>query len=237
MIIGISQIIPSPSLSGNIQRIADAADDAYRQDIDLLCFGEWFIGYQSISEMPNQLSAQLGYIARRSALTMITGNVLISSSLKINRHTSFVINDHGEIVGSQDKIRLYNEEVGWVAPATDLELIRTKYGDLCIFSGLTALDVVAHKQAKDLGAEMIVLLYSFKTFEERDEVKDVLIPLSEKTVPLVIVAPFVGVLNKISYVAPGFVIYKGEIVTQGEQRDQLIIGEVDITPRRNSSYY
>ena len=227
----------SPSLSGNIQRIADATDEAYREDVDLLCFGEWFIGYNSVSEIPNQLTTQLGYVARRAALTIITGNILISSALKVNRHTSLVVSDRGEIVGSQDKIRLYEDEVGWIKPAEDLELIPTKYGDLCIFCGLTALDVNAHKQARDLGANIIVLQYSFKTFEERDEVRDVLLPLSEMTVPLIIVAPFVGVLNKTGYLAPGFIVHKGEVIAEGERRGELITGELDIKPQIDSTYY
>ena len=131
-------------------------------------------------------------------------------------------------MGSQDKIRLYKEEVGWVIPGAGLELIHTIYCDLCILCGLTALDVNVHKQARDLGADMIVLEYSFKTLEERDEVREVLVPLSEMTVPLIIVAPYVGMLNKNSYVAPGFIIFKGKLIAQGERKDNLIVGEVDI---------
>jgi len=236
MKIGIAHIVHSASLGSDMQRIADVTDDAYRKDVDLLCFGEWFIGFKSIPEIPNQFTSQLGYTAKKNALTIVTGSMFISSSFKINRHTSIVINDRGELAGSQDKIRLYKEEAGWVKPAQSLEPIRTKYGDLCILCGLTALDVNAHKQAKDLGADMIVLQYSFKSFDERDEVRDVLLPLSEMTVPLMIVAPFVGILNKTSYVAPGFIIYNGKLIGQGERKDNLIIGEVDVKLRFDSYY-
>lgn len=237
MKIGITQTVNSLSLGDDIQQISDAVDEAYSEDVDLLCFSEWFIGYKSVTEMSSLLTTQLSSIAKRNILAIVTGNILISSGLKVNRHTSLVINVRGEIMGSQDKIRLYKEEVGWVKPATGLELIRTKYGDLCILSGLTSLDVDSHKQARDLGADIIVLQYSFKTLEERNEVRDVLLPLSEMTVPLIVVAPFVGVLNKTSYVAPGFIIYKGELITQGEEGSELITGEVDIKPRIDFSYY
>jgi hypothetical protein len=231
MKIGIAQITHSTSLIFNRQRITDSADEAYHKDADLLCFCEWFTGFKSMVDIPNQFTAQLSYIAKKTGMTIVSGNMLIRSNLKLNRHTSVVISDRGEIIGSQDKIRLYKEEVGWVVPAQALEPIRTKYGDLCILSGLTALDVDVHKRAKALGADMVVLQYSFKSFEERDEAKDVLIPLSNITVPLIIVAPFVGTLNKTNYVAPGFIIYKGKLIAEGENRGGLIVGEVCIEGR------
>jgi predicted amidohydrolase len=228
MKIGIAHIAHSTNLIFDRQRITDAANRAYRKDVDLLCFCEWFIGFKSMVDIPNQFTAQLSYIARKTGMTIVSGNMLISSSLKVNKITSVVINDLGEVEGSQDKIRLYKEEVGWVVPAQALEPIRTKYGDLCILSGLTALDVDAHKRAKDLGADMVVLQYSFKSFEERDEVQDMLLPLSEMAVPLMIVAPFMGTLNKANYLAPGFIIRSGKLIAQGGNGGELIVGEVEI---------
>jgi predicted amidohydrolase len=226
MNVAIGQFQASKELDFNIKRISDITHSALEKDVDLLCFTEWFAGRKPFVDVHNPLTSQMTVAARRGQMAIVSGTMVLFSTLKKTTHTAVVIDDRGEVLGTQDKLFLYKNEQGIVTPGKELNVFPTKWGNACILCGLTSLDVKSHEKAMDKKASIIIMQYSFRTDQEQKQLKGMVLDLSKMSAPTIIVAAQLGPVGKDNYIGKGFVVHKGRELAEGAGPEELIIAEI-----------
>ena len=230
MNVAIAQFQASNDLDFNIKRISDISRSALDQDVDILCFTEWFAGQKPFLDVYNQLTSQMTLDSKRGQMTIVTGTFVLSSTLEKTTHSAAVIDDRGEIIGVQDKLFLYKNERTIVTPGKSLEPFSVKWGNICILSGLTSLDVNSHEQAMRKKADIIIMQYSFRSEDERQQIEEMVLDLSKMSAPTIVVASHLGPVGKSSYIGRGFIVHKGETLVQGVGAEELILANIDQSP-------
>ncbi|MGQ9631985.1 MAG: nitrilase-related carbon-nitrogen hydrolase [bacterium] len=215
MKLAVAQFEHREGIRDNLSEVRKLVSEAQAGGVDLICFGEWFIGQSEVAPIPNPLTDELVELAKGSGVTIITGNIYAKTPLLQSRQLSLVIDPGEGIIGQQEKLAMYEWEGKTTLPGRDLYSFKTGFGKVCILNGPPACDVVWHTRVLHIHPSILVLQHSFRSEEELKAVKDILVGLSGSIARTVVLAPLLGSFSNRHFIGGAFIAHEGKLVAEG----------------------
>jgi predicted amidohydrolase len=128
-----------------------------KNDVSLVCFPQWFIGFGSVIEYPNEITEAISVAAKNNKLDVVTGTFRTPGFGMKSKPVSLFINHEGKIVGEQGKKNLYELEEQWQLSSNDVNVFESQLGKIVISHGDDCVDPNVYEQIKKIKPNIWVL--------------------------------------------------------------------------------
>lgn len=224
MKIAVSNFEYANMFQANLNKSALQAQTAAEAGADILVFHEWFLGINPVGTVPNKVTDEISRMARENNLTIVSGGIRFIDEQGKTSVGSFVFDNHGDIVGCQPKVRLYDNESQWMTPGEAIAPICTEFGPILILSGADGLDrtdsltTVAAQQ--DLS--LIVMQCTEFSSEGAAQIRQTAMDLSVAASCPCVVAGIRGFFYEQECHGESAVMAGGSIVARGSSEDKVV---------------
>ncbi len=204
---------------------------ARKQNCDLICFSQWFIGFGIREEMPNVISDQLTEAAAKHNINIVTGTLRLPSlGIKTNQ-VSVMIDNKGEIKGYQGKRNLYQAELQWFTPEEDINSFETVVGRIVISHGDDCLNSEVYEEVKKLKPDIWVLQANHLISPEKilgvsDNFENVICRRSEEMGCVICVPMMLGYFLQVDYRGGSCIFNKGNKIAGMNDEEDMLICEI-----------
>lgn len=211
-----------------LKKIIQQIDECGQNDVSLVCFPQWFIGFGSVLEYPNEITEAISIAAKNNKLNVVTGTFRTPGIGMKSKPVSLFINHEGKIVGEQGKKNLYELEEQWQLSTDDINVFESQLGKIVISHGDDCIDPKIYEQIKKIKPTIWVLqtndAINTNKFEACNLSFEKLIEVRSKELGCTVCAPMLnGEFMHINYSGGGFICnYLGEIIKISDSKELLI---------------
>lgn len=220
-----------PGVLENVQVAAGFITRAAEQGVELVAFGEWFVGLNAVEPLPSVLTDRFCALAREHHLTLALGGLRARSDDGTrSKQVCLVIGPSGEILGQQVKLNLYPTERPWIEAGKQLTPVDTPWGRLVVTTGLDSVDPHLYEQIRAAQPDLWVAQADDQILPEvfgstAPDLPTLMMQRSAELGTTIAMAMILGQFREMSFNGGSLIAHQGRIVAQMGDEEGLLVAE------------
>lgn len=220
----------------NVETAANLIAQAAQQKIDLVAFGEWFIGLSANESVPSPLTDRFCALAREYGIILALGGlrVVASDGLR-SKHICLVIGPTGDIIGQQLKLNPYRQEAPWYEVGECIQPVNFPGGKLVVTTGLDSADEKVYEQIKSIQPDLWIAQANDQLTRDVNSstIPEQALPRlfaqrSEELGATIAVAMMLGCFREMTFYGGSLFAQRGRIIAQLGDQTGLLEAEVPL---------
>lgn len=221
----------TPSINDALVKVLEHIESAAKQNCDLICFGQWFIGLGLREEIPNKFTDEICKYALKYKINIATGTFRVPYEGMKSRQFSLMINNEGKILAKQEKKYMYNMERNWYKSEDRIYMVNTNIGNVVISHGDDCFEDERYEIIKELKPDIWVIQTNSnvnlqRILKRNTSIKEAVVERSKELNCTICVPMMLGEFYQKYYTGGSFIVDKGLIKGCMDDEESLIICEV-----------
>jgi len=203
-----------------------------QNEVDLICFQEWFLGTNPPDKIPNKFTNMLSDYAKSNNVSIATGNmrIQIDDIGKTFIQKSCLIDRRGEIIIQQQKNHLYKGELPWYESGKGIKFATLDNLKVALTSGLDSVEEDIYKVIKENSPNIWIAQSNEFIFDAKNSMFIKLVSLMKersKALGCSIIVPMIlGKFYGTNYTGKSFMVKDGEVIAQIDDTPAQLYCEV-----------
>jgi len=202
-----------------------------KNNVSLICFPQWFIGFGSVLNYPNEITEMISSAAKKFKIDVVTGTFRIPGVGMKSKPVSLFINNQGKILGEQGKKNLYKLEEQWQISTDSIHTFESQLGKIVISHGDDCIDPVIYKKIRDIRPDLWILqtndAIDTNKFETNNLSFEQIVKKRNKKLKCTICVPMLnGEFMHANYHGNGFICNKSGEIIKITNSEKLLISDL-----------